>query len=95
MTHRSAATTVSSTAEHDGELFGSSAGGVAASAEAGILAGSRSISSRGSGTTASSRPMSALYELRDLRGSRPNSAAIAAQIEGFDADFLVGVVAFS
>ena len=34
-----------------------------------------------------SRPLSAL---RDLRGSRPNSAAIAAQIEGFDADFLVG-----
>ncbi|KAI8467887.1 MAG: hypothetical protein J3K34DRAFT_428922 [Monoraphidium minutum] len=26
--------------------------------------------------------------LRDLRGSRPNSAAVAAQIEGFDADFL-------
>jgi histone deacetylase 6 len=33
-----------------------------------------------------SRPISAL---RDLRGSRPNSAAIAAQIEGFDTDFQV------
>jgi hypothetical protein len=29
---------------------------------------------------------------RDLRGSRPNSAAIAAQIEGFDNDFLVSVI---
>jgi hypothetical protein len=34
----------------------------------------------------SSRPLSAY---RDLRGSRPNSAAIAAQIEGFEADFAV------
>ncbi|KAF8067334.1 Ccdc96 [Scenedesmus sp. PABB004] len=38
---------------------------------------------------ASSRPVSAL---RDLRGSRPNSAAIAAQIEGFDADFVLHAV---
>jgi hypothetical protein len=38
-------------------------------------------------TGTSSRPMSAAQ--RDLRGSRPNSAAIAAQIEGFDTDFLV------
>lgn len=39
-------------------------------------------SSLGMGTT--SRPMS-----RDVRGSRPNSAAIAAQIEGFENDFMV------
>ncbi len=39
----------------------------------------------------SSRPMSAA--LRDVRGSRPNSAAIAAQIEGFENDFLVGTLA--
>ncbi|KAF6260717.1 hypothetical protein COO60DRAFT_1683532 [Scenedesmus sp. NREL 46B-D3] len=38
-------------------------------------------------TGTSSRPMSAAQ--RDLRGSRPNSAAIAAQIEGFDNDFLI------
>lgn len=38
-------------------------------------------------TGTSSRPMSAA--LRDVRGSRPNSAAIAAQIEGFENDFLV------
>eukprot|EP00878_Enallax_costatus_P032172 GHUV01035284.1.p1 GENE.GHUV01035284.1~~GHUV01035284.1.p1 ORF type:complete len:447 (+),score=170.33 GHUV01035284.1:36-1376(+) len=39
-------------------------------------------SSLGTGTY--SRPMS-----RDVRGSRPNSAAIAAQIEGFENDFLI------
>lgn len=47
--------------------------------------GSGSISASGSRPT-SSRPMSAY---RDLRGSRPNSAAIAAQIEGFDDDFVI------
>jgi hypothetical protein len=45
------------------------------------------VSAQSSATyTHSSRPQSGF---RDLRGSRPNSAAIAAQIEGFDADFAV------
>lgn len=46
-----------------------------------LSARSRSASSR------TSRPASAVM---DLRGSRPNSAAIAQEIEGFEDDFMVG-----
>jgi hypothetical protein len=35
-----------------------------------------------------SRPGSAAW--KELRGSRPNSALVAQQIEGYDSDFLVG-----
>ncbi|KIY97646.1 flagellar associated protein [Monoraphidium neglectum] len=59
--------------------LGSAGGGARMS---GAAAAALALSPRSS---AGSRPMSAL---RDLRGSRPNSAAVAAQIEGFDVDFL-------
>eukprot|EP00775_Hariotina_reticulata_P011309 gene11309-11459_t len=44
------------------------------------------MSPQASSVGAPSRPISAV---RDVRGSRPNSAAIAAQIEGFENDFLL------
>ena len=46
----------------------------------------QSLSAQTSSLALSSRPMSAQA---GLRGSRPNSAAIAAQIEGFEDDFMV------
>jgi hypothetical protein len=45
------------------------------------------LSTQTSSLALSSRPASAAVQ--HLRGSRPNSAAIAATIEGFDNDFLV------
>ena len=51
------------------------------------------LASRGSSRSAASsrysRPGSAVI---NLRGSRPNSAAIAQEIEGFEDDFMVGTV---
>lgn len=47
------------------------------------------LSAQTSSIALSSRPLSAAHAGAHLRGSRPNSAAIAAQIEGFENDFLV------
>jgi hypothetical protein len=50
---------------------------------------SAQASSSGFSSSLNSRPVSAAQQYQ-LRGSRPCLAAIAAQIEGFEADFLVG-----
>lgn len=44
-------------------------------------------SRRSSSNQTGSRPDSAAWQ--ELRGSRPNSALVAQQIEGYDSDFMV------
>ena len=74
-------------ADGAGDGGGGGGGGAAGSSAASRAAG-RPRAGSGCASSQSSRPLTALQA---LRGSRADSGAVAAQIEGFGADFLVGL----